>query len=224
MYEVRESPYPVQPRERLAMLGADHLSDSELLAILLRTGTRHYSVTELSAIILKHFQTLENFRRASISELKEIPGIGQAKAVEIRAMIELGKRIQTTDRTRYGQVTSSHEFGMSLACEMQDYEQEHLLAIYLDGQNKIIEKRTIFIGAVNHAPANPREILYHAVKNLAVGLLVAHNHPSGSLIPSGADRIFTEKIKTSCENLGINFIDHIIVGAGNYFSFREREV
>jgi DNA repair protein RadC len=223
MYEIRENPYPMKPRERLEMLGADHLSDTELLAILLRTGTKNHSVMELSALILSSFRTLENFRRASITELKKIPGIGQAKAVELRAMIELGKRIQMVERTRFGQVVGSHDFGMQLACEMQDFEQEHLLAFYLDGQNKIIEKRTIFIGAANHAPANPREILYHAVKNMAVGLVVAHNHPSGSLTPSNADRIFTDKIKKSCENLGINFLDHLILGGKNYFSFQEHE-
>lgn len=222
MYEVRENPYPMFPRERLALLGEEQLSDVELLAILLRTGTKKHSATGLAAQILQHFQTLENFRRASLLELQEIPGIGQTKAIEIRAMIELGKRIQTTERKRYGRVLGSQEFGLSLADEMQNFEQEHLVAFYLDAQNRIIEKRTIFIGAVNHAPANPREILYHAVKNLAVGLLVAHNHPSGSLMPSQADRIFTEKIKGACENLGVNFIDHLIVGAGKYFSFREQ--
>lgn len=107
---------------------------------------------------------------------------------------------------------------------MQNFEQEHLVATYLDGQNRIIEKKTIFIGAVNHATASPREILYHAIKNLSVGLLVAHNHPSGNLQPSQADKIFTDKIKKSCEDVGINFIDHIIVGVGNYFSFRKEEI
>ena len=223
MYEVKENPYPMLPRERLELLGPEKLSDSELLAILLRTGTKKLSALELAAKILQHFQTMERFCHASILELKEISGIGQAKAIEIRAMMELGKRIQTAEHHRHGQVMSAQEFGLSLAFEMRDYEQEHLLAIYLDGQNKIIEKRTIFIGAVNHALANPREILYHAVKNLAVGLLVAHNHPSGSLQPSSADRTFTDKIKISCDNLGISFIDHIIVGGGNYFSFREHE-
>ena len=223
MYELREQSYPMQPRERLESLGEEHLSDAELLAILLRTGTKKCSSLNLALKLLQHFETLENFRKASILELQAISGIGQAKAVEIRAMIELGKRIQTTHRKRFGQVISAHEYGMSLAFEMQNFEQEHLLAIYLDGQNQIIEKKTIFIGAVNHAPASPREILYHAIKNLSVGLLVAHNHPSGNLQPSQADRIFTNKIKNSCKDIGINFVDHIIVGAGNYYSFREQE-
>lgn len=221
MYEVKENPYPMRPRERLILLGEQQLSDIELLAILLRTGTKKESALELSAHLLRHFETLSNLRRASLSELCELSGIGQVKATEMRAMIELGKRIQLAKNHREGQVLGSQEFGQRIAQEMLNLEQEHLIATYLDGQNQIIEKRTIFIGAVNHAPANPREILYHAIKNLAVGLLVIHNHPSGNVKPSQADKLFTDKIMSSCENLGINFVDHIIVGAGQYYSFRE---
>lgn len=221
MYEVKENPYPMRPRERLILLGEQQLSDIELLAILLRTGTKKESALELSAHLLRHFETLSNLRRASLSELCELSGIGQVKATEMRAMIELGKRIQLAKNQREGQVLGSQEFGQRIAQEMLNLEQEHLIATYLDGQNQIIEKRTIFIGAVNHAPANPREILYHAIKNLAVGLLVIHNHPSGNVKPSQADKLFTDKIMSSCENLGINFVDHIIVGAGQYYSFRE---
>lgn len=195
MYELKENPYPMQPRERLEFLGEECLSDVELLAILLRTGTKKYSSLNLALEILQHFETLDNLRKASINELREISGIGLAKSIEIRAMIEFGKRIQTTNRKRYGQVLSSREYGLSLAFEMQNFEQEHLVATYLDGQNRIIEKKTIFIGAVNQATASPREILYHAIKNLSVGLLVAHNHPSGNLKPSQADKIFTTKKK-----------------------------
>lgn len=220
MYEVKENPYPMRPRERLILLGEQQLSDIELLAILLRTGTKKESALELSAHLLRHFETLSNLRRASLSELCELSGIGQVKATEMRAMIELGKRIQLAKNQRKGQVLGSQEFGQRIAQEMLNLEQEHLIATYLDGQNQIIEKRTIFIGAVNHAPANPREILYHAIKNLAVGLLVIHNHPSGNVKPSQADKLFTDKIMSSCENLGINFVDHIIVGAGQYYSFR----
>lgn len=221
MYEVKENPYPMRPRERLILLGEQQLSDIELLAILLRTGTKKESALELLAHLLRHFETLSNLRRASLSELCELSGIGQVKATEMRVMIELGKRIQLAKNQREGQVLGSQEFGQRIAQEMLNLEQEHLIATYLDGQNQIIEKRTIFIGAVNHAPANPREILYHAIKNLAVGLLVIHNHPSGNVKPSQADKLFTDKIMSSCENLGINFVDHIIVGAGQYYSFRE---
>lgn len=221
MYDVTEADYPMLPRERLKMLGEAYLSDQELLAILLRTGTAKLSVLELAGQMLKHFVTLENFRKSSIEELMTISGIGMTKAIEIRAMIELGKRIKTTERSREGQVKGSKQIAAILIDEMSDFEQEHLLAVYLDGKNKIIKKKTIFIGTVNSATANPREILHFAVKTLAASLLVAHNHPSGDPNPSDADLVFTQRIASACELIGIQFIDHIIVGDGCYFSFKE---
>ena len=189
MYHIKEEQYPMRPRERLNIFGPEKLSEQELLAILLRTGSKKENVMELAARVLTTFSSLEEFRRASLTELKAIPGIGPIKALEIRAMIELGKRIHTTQRKRYGQVIGSRQFGLSLADEMSDFEQENLVAIYLDAQHRIIQKKTIFIGAVNHSIANPREILHHAVRNLAVGIIIAHNHPPGS--PNQAN-------KTSC--------------------------
>lgn len=224
MYHIKEEEYPMKPRERLAAFGSERLNEQELLAILLRTGSKKENVMELAARVLGVFDSLESFRRASVGELKEIPGIGQVKALEIRAMIELGKRIHTAQRERYGQVISSQQFGLKLADEMSDFDQENLVAIYLDGQNQIIQKRTIFIGAVNHSIANPREILYYAVRNLAVGIIIAHNHPSGFTQPSKQDKIFTKKIKSACENLGIQFLDHIITGHNTYLSFREQGI
>ncbi|MDR1606260.1 MAG: DNA repair protein RadC [Streptococcaceae bacterium] len=221
MYTIKETDYPMMPRERLKKLGEKYLSDQELLAILLRTGTTKTSVVELSGQILRHFETLENFRRSSVEELMEISGIGMTKAVEIRAMIELGKRIQTTERTRYGQVTGAKQFAEILMDEMSDFDQEHLVAVYLDGKNKIIKKRTIFVGTVNSASANPREILHFAVKMLAASILIAHNHPSGDPKPSDADINFTEKMSQACDLIGITFVDHLVVGQTRYFSFKE---
>jgi DNA repair protein RadC len=221
MYEIKETDYPMLPRERLRMLGEKSLSDQELLAILLRTGTAKLPVLELSGQVLKYFETLENFRRASVEELIKIPGIGINKAIEIRAMMELGKRIQLTERKRYGQVKGSEQFATSLMTEMSDFDQEHLVAVYLDGKNKIIKKRTIFIGTVNSASANPREILHFAIKTMSASILVAHNHPSGDPQPSKADLDFTERMAHACDTLGLGLIDHIIVGQKRYFSFQE---
>ena len=210
VYQIKEEQYPMRPRERLNIFGPEKLSEQELLAILLRTGSKKENVMELAARVLTTFSSLEEFRRASLTELKAISGIGPIKALEIRAMIELGKRIHTTQRKRYGQVIGSRQFGLSLADEMS--EQENLVAIYLDAQHRIIQKKTIFIGAVNHSIANPREILHHAVRNLAVGIIIAHNHPSGITQPSQQDKLFTQKIKQACDALGIQLLDHIITG------------
>lgn len=221
MYEIREGDYPMLPRERLKALGETYLSDQELLAILLRTGTTKIAVLELAGQILSHFETLENFRRASIEELMAISGIGMTKAVEIRAMIELGKRIQTTERQRFGQIKGSQQFATTLIQEMSDYDQEHLMAVYLDSRNQVIKKRTIFVGTVNSASANPREILHYAVKTLSAGVLIAHNHPSGDPNPSDADMLFTERMAEACEAVGIILVDHLIIGYQRYFSFQE---
>ena len=221
MYEIREADYPMRPRERLRTLGEKYLSDQELLAILLRTGTARSSVLDLSGQILSHFETLENFRRSSIEELMQIPGIGESKAVEIRAMMELGKRIQSTERKQYGQVKGAQQFARTLMDEMSDFDQEHLVAVYLDGRNQIIKKRTIFVGTVNSASANPREILHFAVKTWAAGILITHNHPSGDPRPSDADVVFTERMENACDYIGVNLVDHIIVGQQRYFSFQE---
>ena len=221
VYQIKEEQYPMRPRERLIIFGPEKLNEQELLAILLRTGSKKENVMELADRVLNTFSSLEDFRRASLEELKAIPGIGPIKALEIRAMIELGKRIHTTQRKRYGQVIGSQQFGLSLADEMSDFEQENLVAIYLDAQHRIIQKKTIFIGAVNHSIANPREILHHAVKNLAVGIIIAHNHPSGVTQPSQQDKLFTQKLKQACDNLGIHLLDHIITGQASYLSFRE---
>ena len=221
MYEIREADYPMRPRERLRTLGEKYLSDQELLAILLRTGTARSSVLDLSGQILSHFETLENFRRSSIEELMQIPGIGESKAVEIRAMMELGKRIQSTERKRYGQVKGAQQFARTLMDEMSDFDQEHLVAVYLDGRNQIIKKRTIFVGTVNLASANPREILHFAVKTLAAGILITHNHPSGDPRLSDSDVVFTERMENACDYIGVNLVDHIIVGQQRYFSFQE---
>lgn len=105
--------------------------------------------------------------------------------------------------------------------EMSDFDQEHLVAVYLDGRNQIIKKRTIFVGTVNSASANPREILHFAVKTLAAGILITHNHPSGDPRPSDADVVFTERMENACDYIGVNLVDHIIVGQQRYFSFQE---
>ena len=224
MYKIEENPFSFKPRERLIEVGAENLSERELLAILLRTGSKEEAVFELASHVLENFQNLINFRNATLSELQQIKGIGPVRAIEIQAMIELGKRIHNASREHYGQVLHSEDFGKQMINEMQNYEQEHLMAIYLDNRNRIIQKRTIFIGTVNSAPAVPREILYHAVRTMATGLLVVHNHPSGNPEPSSADIVFTNNLNSSCRMLGMGFTDHLIVGYNDYYSFREKNL
>jgi len=224
MYEVQNKPFVMQPRERLERYGADQLSEQELLAILLRTGSKVEPVLELAGRILNEFGNLANFREAALPELQAIAGIGPVKSVELKAMIELGHRIHNASRPYSGDILSSEDFGQQMIDELAGFTQEHLIAIYLDNRNQIILQKTIFIGSINSAPATPREILYYAVKNLTAKIIVVHNHPTGNTEPSRADREFTKKLAKSCDSIGIILLDHLIVGQDHYFSFREKDL
>ena len=224
MYCVKEDVKLMMPRERLYTEGERQMSEQDLLAIILRTGSKDLSVNQLAQEILNKFISLDNLRNATIEELQTIKGIGRVKAVEIKAMIELGRRIHISSNKNYGQVQSSTSLGQDLMNEMGDLKQEHLVTLYLDTKNKIIRKRTIFIGTVNSSTANPREILHYAVKYMATSIIVVHNHPSGDTKPSKNDKNFTKKISEACGFLGVNFLDHMIIGKEEYFSFRENNL
>jgi len=221
MYTIEMKADAMLPRERLRDLGAEQLSNQELLSILLRTGTKTRPVLEVANDILKHIDSLADFQHLSLQELQKIKGIGYVKSIEIKAMIELAKRISKAEYVQKERIMSSERLARKMMLELSDQKQEHLVAIYLDTQNRIIEQRTIFIGSVRRSIAEPREILYYACKNMATSVIIVHNHPSGSPAPSENDLRFTEKMKRACDDIGIVCLDHIIVGKYQYYSFRE---
>ena len=221
MYAIEMKADAMLPRERLRDLGAEHLSNQELLSILLRTGTKATPVLEVANQILKNLDSLADFQHLSLQELQQINGIGYVKSIEIKAMIELAKRISKAEYIQKERIMSSERLARKMMLELSDQKQEHLVAIYLDTQNRIIEQRTIFIGSVRRSIAEPREILYYACKNMATSVIIVHNHPSGSPEPSENDLRFTQKIKRSCEDIGIICLDHIVIVKYQYYSFRE---
>ncbi len=221
MYAIEVKADAMLPRERLRDLGAEHLSNQELLSILLRTGTKTTPVLEVANQILKHLDSLADFQHLSLQELQQINGIGYVKSIEIKAMIELAKRISKAEYVKKERIMSSERLARKMMLELSDQKQEHLVAIYLDTQNRIIEQRTIFIGSVRRSIAEPREILYYACKNMATSVIIVHNHPSGSPEPSENDLQFTQKMKRACEDIGIICLDHIVIGKYQYYSFRE---
>ncbi len=221
MYAIEMRAEAMLPRERLRDLGAEHLSNQELLSILLRTGTKTTPVLEVANQILKNLDSLSDFQHLSLQELQQINGIGYVKSIEIKAMIELAKRISKAEYVQKERIMSSERLARKMMLELSDQKQEHLVAIYLDTQNRIIEQRTIFIGSVRRSIAEPREILYYACKNMATSVIIVHNHPSGSPEPSENDLQFTQKMKRSCEDIGIICLDHIVIGKYQYYSFRE---
>lgn len=221
MYSISFQQNSLLPRERLLEVGPEGLSNQELLSIFIRTGTKQHPVQELATKILKEVDHLANLKGMSIEELQAICGIGRVKAIEIQAMIELGRRIHQSEITLQQKVLGSEKLASRMMQELGDKKQEHLVAIYLDTQNRIIQQKTIFIGSVNKSIAEPREILYYAVKNMATSVIIVHNHPSGSVQPSKNDLLFTQALKKSCNMLGLVLLDHLIVGKSRYFSFRE---
>ncbi|MCR5052661.1 MAG: DNA repair protein RadC [Streptococcus sp.] len=221
MYAIEMKADAMLPRERLRDLGAEHLSNQELLSILLRTGTKTTPVLEVANQILKNLDSLADFQHLSLQELQKINGIGYVKSIEIKAIIELAKRISKAEYVQKERIMSSERLARKMMLELSDQKQEHLVAIYLDTQNRIIEQRTIFIGSVRRSIAEPREILYYACKNMATSVIIVHNHPSGSPEPSENDLQFTQKMKRACEDIGIICLDHIVIGKYQYYSFRE---
>ena len=182
MYSIVSEESGLLPRERLLQKGAEVLSDQELLAIVLRTGTKSESVLSMANRILKGMTSLADLSRLSLNELQEIPGIGRVKSIELKAMVELAKRIEKAELGRSEQIMSSQQVARRMMLDIGDKPQEHLVAIYLDTQNRIIQQKTVFIGGVRRSIAEPREILHYACHLMATSLIVVHNHPSGRLI------------------------------------------
>ena len=161
---------------------------------MLRTGTKSESVLSMANRILKGMTSLADLSRLSLNELQEIPGIGRVKSIELKAMVELAKRIEKAELARSEQIMSSQQVARRMMLDIGDKPQEHLVAIYLDTQNRIIQQKTVFIGGVRRSIAEPREILHYACHLMATSLIVVHNHPSGEAYPSRNDIDFTQKL------------------------------
>ncbi len=221
---IKEYHEELQPRERCKKYGAEALTHQELLAIILRTGSRNQNVLELSNQVLTTFDNLFELKAASIEELINIDGIGLVKAIEIQAVIEFGKRLSLSHREKLGVIVSSNELGQRLVQEMKDYQQEHLLVLYLNTKNEILKRQTIFIGSLNQSVAHPREIFRIAVKSSAARLIIVHNHPSGNPSPSKQDIVFTHRVVECGKLIGIEVLDHLIIGEDSYISMKETDI
>lgn len=159
MYSIKCDDIKLMPRERLMRMGAEALSNQELLAILLRTGNKEKHVLELSSYLLSHLESLADFKKLSLQELQTLAGIGKVKAIEIKAMIELAARIQATEQTLSERILSSVQIAEKMMAVLGDKKQEHLVVLYLDSQNRVIEEKTIFIGTVRRSIAEPRNFI-----------------------------------------------------------------
>ena len=222
MYSISFQEDSLLPRERLAKEGVEALSNQELLAILLRTGTRQASVFEIAQKVLSNLSSLTDLKKMTLQELQSLSGIGRVKAIELQAMIELGHRIHKHETLEMESIISSQKLAKKMQQELGHKKQEHLVALYLNTQNQIIHQQTIFIGSATRSIAEPREILHYAIKHMATSLILVHNHPSGAVAPSRNDDHVTKLVKEACDLMGIILLDHLIVSHSNYFSYREK--
>lgn len=219
---VREMPIDERPRERLRKAGVQSLATHELLAIVLRTGCANTSALDVAKTLLFHFESIDKLNEATITELMQIKGIGEAKAIEILAAIELGKRINIPLSSQTV-ITSPYQSYLYLKDSMQHLSQESLVCIYLNNKSEVIAKKTVTIGTVNQTIFNPRDILKWALKLSATAIIVAHNHPSGNPEASAEDIMVTKKLIQAAKMVDILVVDHIIIGKNRYFSLLEQQ-
>ncbi|HOI46377.1 MAG TPA: DNA repair protein RadC [Bacilli bacterium] len=218
---IKEMPEVDRPRERLIYHGAEHLATHELLAILLRTGSKQESVLDLAKRVLQVVEELETLNEMTVHELMAIKGIGMAKAVEILAAIELGSRIKQASGTKK-KVTTPEDVYKLVKDELIHKDQEYLIAIYLNVKSEVIMKKTIYIGTINATIIHPREIFKWAYKYSSFAIILCHNHPTGDPTPSNEDIEMTKKLMAVGETMGIKVIDHVVVAKKGYYSIGNR--
>ena len=211
-----------RPREKLFTKGATVLSDSELLAILISTGSKNKSAVELAKEVLdKGKNNLNELGKISIKDLMKIPGIGEAKAITIAAALELGRRRQATASLVKSIINSSNDIAEYLKATLKDYAYENFAVVFLNRANKINHFEIISKGGITGTVADPRVILKTALEQDATAIVLCHNHPSGNLKPSRADEELTIKIKEAAKYFDIRVMDHIIVSEDGYYSFAD---
>jgi DNA repair protein RadC len=223
--KIRDLPEEDRPREKLERLGPAALTNAELIAILLRTGRQGASAVDVARSLIKEFPNLTALKRAGVSEIAGINGIGPAKAVQLAAAFALGDRI-ARETVRLEKVDSPEMVERLLGGEMRGLSKESLRVILLNTKLQLVRIEEVSLGSLNQSVAHPREIFRPAIVHSAYGFVLVHNHPSGDPTPSRADRALTRTVHDAARLMDINFMDHIIIGApgegrDGYYSFKE---
>ena len=220
MAKIKDLPKVDRPREKLEKYGPERLSNSELLAILLRTGSEGINVVELSNKILKKFIS-EGLSKASVKELKNTFGLGAAKACEIVACFELGHRLL---KNKQSVLLLTPQDVWDQLKDIRDNKKEHFVIFFLDARNQEIKREIISVGSLNVNLVHPREVFEPAVRHLAAQVIIAHNHPAGDPSPSQEDSEITKQLVDAGKLLGIEVKDHVIVSKTSHFSFKEHKL
>jgi len=214
-----------KPREKLVQKGKSVLSDAELIAILIGSGSRNESAVELSKRILSSVNNnLNDLGKLSIKQLKEFKGIGEAKAVTIAAALEMGRRRRGEEAQKITKIQSSKSVFELLQPIIGELEHEEFWIVYLNNSNKVLHRAQLSKGGITGTLVDIRLVMKQALELGSVALILAHNHPSGTLKPSTADKQITQKLKTAAEALDIKVLDHLIITQKEYFSFADEGV
>ena len=224
MYMIKEMPLAERPRERLKHHGAEIVQSHELIAILLRTGSRQVSVLELAKQLLYRYGSLKELADARVEDYMRIPGIGFAKAIELKAAFELGRRTVHEPFPDKIPLRSPERIYQFLKDRYDRKTQEHLVALYLNTKGELLKQEVLFVGSLNVSVVHPREVFKHAVLNSAASVVIAHNHPSGDPTPSAHDVEVTKLIRDNGTMMDIPLLDHVVIGRDRYFSFKEKGV
>jgi DNA repair protein RadC len=221
---VKSLPPDDRPRERLLRHGPAGLSSPDLLAVLLRTGTPSRSAAEVASDLLGAFGSLEALSRAHPDELVERDGVGPANAAALLAAFELGRRAQATAPVRRPAIRTPRDVVALLGAEMRHLDREHFCAILLNTRHEVLDVARVAVGGLDSAPIHPREVFKDAIRRSAAAVILVHNHPSGAPDPSADDLRITARLRDAGRVVGIEVLDHVIIGDGRFVSLRERGV
>jgi len=219
--KIKDWPENDRPRERLIKHGEASLSDAEILAIVLRVGNQELTAIDLARKLIQECGGFRGLDTRSIAELCQVNGIGPAKAAQIKAAIETGKRLFLEDNEPDGKVTCSDDVYRLFCPYLRDLNREVFKLLMLTTRNTVILEKTLFEGTLTESTVSPREVIKEAINQGAASVVFIHNHPSGNPQPSEEDKRLTRHLKTACELVGVNVLDHIIIGKSDYYSFAD---
>jgi len=219
---IKDLPAGERPRERLARVGEGALSTAELLAIILRTGVGGVSVLDMATGLLSNYDGLSGLARATYSELMAERGMGEAKTAQLKAALELGRRMLLDSPEDRFTIRSPADVAQLLMAEMAHLEQEHFRVLYLDTRNRLLGSETVYVGSLNASHIRVAEVFRDAVKRNCAAIIVAHNHPSGDPTPSPEDVEVTRQLVAAGQLLDIEVLDHLVIGQQRFVSLRER--
>lgn len=219
-YTIKDFPLEERPREKVKQYGINNVTNKELLSIILKTGTKNINVEDLALSILRKYK-LHELKDVTINELTKIKGIGEVKAIELLAAIELGKRINYKIEEKKKKLNNPEVIFQEMRYLFIDKKQELFYCLYLNEKQELIERKLLFMGTVNKSITHPREVFKEAYRLSASSIICMHNHPSNDLRPSKSDLEFTTSLVEIGKLQGIPVVDHIIVGDSSFYSFYE---